>query len=151
MSDSDPYDGWSLSDRLQMLAFEAELAELAHLPRSLITAVWNVFDRFPSMMWEPTDAIDREVRAWMKAKGWEVTRTNYDSDRKVYAWGHDVRGGPSPTLRISRQVLESYLAFVLLYHLDDLKVAPAARTHHPDDSCMPTWSAIRLQLDSTLR
>jgi hypothetical protein len=40
-----------------------------------------------------------------------------------------VRGGPSPTLRISRQVLESYPAFVLLYHLDELKVARAMRAH----------------------
>jgi hypothetical protein len=34
----DPYAGWSLSDRLQLLAFEAELA---HLPRSLIAALWE--------------------------------------------------------------------------------------------------------------
>lgn len=33
MDELDPYASWSLSDRLQMLAFEAELA---HLPRSLI-------------------------------------------------------------------------------------------------------------------
>ena len=31
-----PYVEWSLSDRLRMLAFEAELA---HLPRSLISAI----------------------------------------------------------------------------------------------------------------
>jgi hypothetical protein len=37
----DPYAGWSLSDRLQMLAFEAELA---HLPRSLIAALWDAVD-----------------------------------------------------------------------------------------------------------
>jgi hypothetical protein len=30
-----------LSDRLQMLAFEAELA---HLPRPLISAIWQAFD-----------------------------------------------------------------------------------------------------------
>jgi hypothetical protein len=30
MAEPDPYAGWPLSDRLQMLAFEAELA---HLPR----------------------------------------------------------------------------------------------------------------------
>ena len=34
MPEPDPYACWSLSDRLQMLAFEAELA---HFPRSLIT------------------------------------------------------------------------------------------------------------------
>jgi hypothetical protein len=39
MAEPDPYAGWSLSDRLQMLAFEAELARL---PRSPITALWEV-------------------------------------------------------------------------------------------------------------
>ena len=37
----DPYVGWSLSDRLQLLAFEAELARL---PRGLITALWEAID-----------------------------------------------------------------------------------------------------------
>ncbi len=36
MAEPDPYADWSLSDPLQMLAFEAELA---YLPRSLITAI----------------------------------------------------------------------------------------------------------------
>jgi len=39
MTKADPYTGWSLYDRLQMLAFEAELA---NLPRSLIVAIWEV-------------------------------------------------------------------------------------------------------------
>jgi hypothetical protein len=65
----------------------------------------------------------------MEARGWEVTRVNYDPERKVYAWRHDVRGGPSATLRISRQVLESYPAFVIAYHLDQLKVAQAMQAH----------------------
>ena len=41
MAEPDPYAGWSLSDRLQLLAFEAELA---HLPRSPIAALWEVID-----------------------------------------------------------------------------------------------------------
>jgi hypothetical protein len=41
MAKPDPYAGWSLTDRFQLLAFEAELA---HLPRSLIAAVWEVID-----------------------------------------------------------------------------------------------------------
>jgi hypothetical protein len=49
--------------------------------------------------------MDQSVRAWMKAKGWEVTRTNYDFDREVHSWRHDVRGGPSPTLRVFFRVL----------------------------------------------
>jgi hypothetical protein len=54
----------------------------------------------------------------MKARGWEVTRTNYDFEREVYAWRHDQRGGNSPTLRISRQVLEDYPGFVVVHHLE---------------------------------
>ena len=42
MIERDPYNHWSLSGRLQMLAFEAELA---HLPRSLIAAVWDAVDQ----------------------------------------------------------------------------------------------------------
>jgi hypothetical protein len=79
------------------------------------------------MNWKPSDDVDRDVRSWMNAKGWNVTRVNYDSDRKIYTWRHDVRGGSSPTLRISRQLLEGYPAFVLLYRLDELKVARAMR------------------------
>ena len=41
----DPYAGWSLSYRLQMLAFEAELA---HLPRSLIAAIWEALGTLDS-------------------------------------------------------------------------------------------------------
>jgi len=28
----------------------------------------------------------------MKAEGWEVTTTDYDFDREVYAWRHKARG-----------------------------------------------------------
>ena len=37
MAESEPYATWSLSDRLQMLSE----AELAHLLRSLIAAIWE--------------------------------------------------------------------------------------------------------------
>jgi hypothetical protein len=124
----DPYRHLALSVRLQLLAFEAELA---HLPRSLISAVWDAFDTISAMTWKPGDDVNLEVRGWMKAKGWEVSRTSYDAEREVYAWRHNVRGGPSPTLRIARQVLEDCPAFVVVYHLDQLKVAQAMR-RHPD-------------------
>ena len=42
MSEPDPYASWSLSDRLQMFAFEAEAG---HLPRSLIAALWDLIAR----------------------------------------------------------------------------------------------------------
>src|SRR5215216_1274723 len=56
-----------------MLAFEAELA---HLARSLIAAIWEVSDKFLTMIWRPSTDIDVEVRQRMKAKGWEVSRVN---------------------------------------------------------------------------
>lgn len=56
-----------------------------------------------------------------------LARTNYDPDRKLYALRHDVRAAPSPTLRISQQVLENYPAFPVLEHLDRLRVAATVR------------------------
>jgi hypothetical protein len=61
--------------------------------------------------------------------GWEVTATDYHFDQEVYSWRHQQRGGNSPTLRITRYVLEHNPAFVVLYHLDRLNVARAIRQH----------------------
>jgi hypothetical protein len=63
----------------------------------------------------------------MNAKGWEVTATDYHFDQEVYSWRHEQPGGKSPTLRITRAVLEDYPAFALIYHLDRLNVARAIR------------------------
>jgi hypothetical protein len=145
MPEADPYANWSLSDRLQMLAFEAELP---HLPRSLIPAIWVAFDTFRPM-WKPTEEHDKEIRRWMQSKGWEVTRTNYDFDREICAWRHDVRDGPSPTLRISRQVLEDYPAFVVIHHLDQLKVASAMRAY-PEAQLVLTQKGLQVSLDQIL-
>jgi len=30
------------------------------------------------MTWKPSEHVDQSVREWIKAKDWEVTRTNYD-------------------------------------------------------------------------
>jgi len=50
------------------------------------------------MSWTPSEDIDRETRRRMKAKGWEVNcRPEYDFDREVYAWRHELRGGRSPS------------------------------------------------------
>ena len=39
------------------------------------------------MTWQPSEDMDREIRRWMKAKGWEVNcRPEYDFDREIYAW-----------------------------------------------------------------
>jgi hypothetical protein len=82
-----------------------------------------------NMTWKPTDYVDEQVRDWMRAKRWEVTATDYNFEQEVYSWRHQRPGGKSPTLRISRSVLEHNPAFVILYHLDRLKVAHAIRAN----------------------
>jgi hypothetical protein len=79
------------------------------------------------MTWKPTDHVNEQVRGWMRAKRWEVTATDYHFEQEVYSWRHQQPGGKSPTLRIARSVLERNPAFVILYHLDQLKVARAIR------------------------
>jgi hypothetical protein len=79
------------------------------------------------MTWKPTANMDEKIREWMKAKGWDVTATDYHFDQEIYAWRHQQRGGKSPTLRITRHVLEHFPAFAILHHLDRLKVAAAIR------------------------
>lgn len=79
------------------------------------------------MTWKPTADMDREIRRWMKAQGWEVNRTDYGARSRVFAWRQEVRGGASPTLRISRKVLEEYPPFAVAELLDRLKVAAAIR------------------------
>jgi hypothetical protein len=79
------------------------------------------------MAWKPSKEHNNAIRRWVAAKGWEVTRTNNNLRRETFAWRNDVRGTPSPTLRICRKVLEDYPAFIVLHHLDELKVAQAIR------------------------
>jgi hypothetical protein len=79
-------------------------------------------------IWGPTEDTDEKVRRWMKAKGWEVTSTDYDSEAGVYAWRRELAGSNSPTLRIARSVLEDYPAFALVEILDNLRVAGAIKT-----------------------
>ena len=62
MTEPDPYLGWSLADRLQMLAFEAELT---HLPRSLIETIWTAprqprLARFSAPARPVVAAVDRD-------------------------------------------------------------------------------------------
>jgi hypothetical protein len=79
------------------------------------------------MTWKPSVYMDEEIRRWMKAKGWMVNRTQYGARSRVYAWRREVGGGPYPTLRISRKVLEDYPPLVVTEFLDRLKVAAAIR------------------------
>jgi hypothetical protein len=79
------------------------------------------------MTWNLSAYIDDQVRTWMKERGWEVSRTDYDFGSKVYSWRHSAPGGKSLTLRITGQVLDEYPAFAVLYYLDILRVAAAMR------------------------
>ena len=63
MYSADPYIGWSLSDRFQMLAFEAKLS---NLPCSLISAIWeaqNYLSWIDSTDGQPNPRLERESRA----------------------------------------------------------------------------------------
>ena len=79
------------------------------------------------MRWKPPDEHDREIRRWMDSKGWKVTGTHYDFSRELYAWRHELSGGKSPTLWISQKVLEDFPAFIVIHHLEELRVAQAIR------------------------
>jgi hypothetical protein len=82
------------------------------------------------MSWKPSEDHDHEIRHWMKSRAWPVTRTNYDSEREIYAWRHELRGGKSPTLRISRGILEDYPAFIVAYHLNTDEEFVVSLTDH---------------------
>ena len=79
------------------------------------------------MSWKPTEDRDEQIRDWMKGKGWDVSITNYDFTKEVYAWRQELPGGKSPTLRITQSVLEDYPAFVIPEILDRLNVAAAIK------------------------
>jgi hypothetical protein len=76
--------------------------------------------------WKPSPEHDNEIRRWMKAKGWEVNRTEYDPDRELYIWRHQGQR-PERALRITREVLEAYPASAVVAHLQRLGVAHAIR------------------------
>jgi len=76
-------------------------------------------------------------------------RPEYDFDREVYAWRHEVRGGKSPTLRIERKVLEDYPAFAVLHHLDRLRVAAAIRAR-PDAHFVIVQDGSKVTLEEAL-
>lgn len=102
------------------------------------------------MTWRPTAYIDEEIRRWMKAKGWEVNcRPEYDFDREVYVWRHEVPGAPSPTLRISQKVLQDYPPFAVVELLDRLKVTAAIRAR-PDARYVVVQNGLRVTLEEAL-
>lgn len=101
------------------------------------------------MSWEPTKDVDTEVRQWMKAKGWQVTGTEYDFERKIYTWkALSIRSGHSPTISISQQVLVDFPAFAILEHLYRLNVADAIR-RRPDAVYVVVQNGLEVTLEET--
>ena len=80
------------------------------------------------MTWQRFEHTDPEIRRWIKTQGWELLgRSEYDAGTKIHTWRFKLRGGKSSSLGISRQILEDYPAFIVLYHLDTLNAAAAIR------------------------
>ncbi len=77
--------------------------------------------------WMPPAALDAKIREWMKAQGYAVNSTRYYFDEAVYAWRHEEHEG-SPTLWITRAVLEHHDPTELVAHLDRLNVAARMRS-----------------------
>jgi len=71
--------------------------------------------------------MDAKIREWMKAQGYAVNSTRYYAEEEVYAWRHEEQLG-SPTLWITRAVLERYDPSDLVTHLDRLAVAARMRS-----------------------
>lgn len=77
--------------------------------------------------WAPPAAMDAKIRQWMRAHGYTVNSTRYYAEDEVYAWRHEEQEG-SPTLWITRAVIERYEPADLAEHLDRLKVAARMRS-----------------------
>lgn len=77
--------------------------------------------------WTPSAEMDAKIREWMKDQGYPVNSTRYYFDDEVYAWRHQEQLG-SPTLWITRAVLEQCDSTELCAHLDRLHVAARMRS-----------------------
>jgi hypothetical protein len=93
--------------------------------------------------WTPPAAMDAKIREWMKAQGYTVNSTRYYSDEEVYAWRHEEQEG-SPTLWITRAVIEHYDPVDLVAGLDQLNVASRMRSK-------PKARFVVVERDSELR
>jgi hypothetical protein len=80
----------------------------------------------PADEWTPPADLDAKVREWMKDHGWPVNSTRY-YEEGVYAWRHDLAGGGSPTLWITREAIEDQDSTTLMEELDRLGVADRIR------------------------
>lgn len=79
--------------------------------------------------WKPPEDFDEKIRAWMTAQGWTANSTRDYFDEEVYAWRQDTSSGSSPTLWISRAVIETHKASHVVRELDRLGIADRMRSH----------------------
>jgi DNA-binding transcriptional ArsR family regulator len=80
------------------------------------------------MTWKPKPDIDENVRQWMKAKGWEVNRTEHGARSRVYAWRHEVRGKHADPSHLTRSP-RGLPPLALMEHLARLRAAAAISAH----------------------
>jgi hypothetical protein len=90
--------------------------------------------------WKPPAEFDAQIRQWMTAQGWTANSTRDYFDEEVYAWRHDTSSGSSPTLWITRSVIEKHKAPHVIEQLDRLGVADRMRTN-PKGRFMVTQAA----------
>jgi hypothetical protein len=79
--------------------------------------------------WKLPADFDAKIREWMTNQGWTANSTRDYFDEEVYAWRHDTSSGSSPTLWISRRVIEDYPVSQVIEHLGRLGVADRMRSH----------------------
>jgi hypothetical protein len=78
--------------------------------------------------WHPPADFDAKIREWMAGQGWKANSTRDYFDEEVYAWRHDTSSGSSPTLWISRALIEDRQGTEVVEHLDRLGVAERMRS-----------------------
>ena len=79
--------------------------------------------------WKPPADFDARIREWMTAQGWTTNATRDYFDEEVYAWRQDTSTGSSPTLWITRSVIEKHEATHVTRELDRLDVADRMRSN----------------------
>ena len=100
--------------------------------------------------WKPPAEFDEKIRAWMTAQGWTANSTRDYFDEEVYAWRQDTSSGSSPTLWITRSVIEKHKASHVIRELDRLDVAERMRSN-PKSRFMVTQEAGQIVIKSWRR
>ena len=73
--------------------------------------------------WKLPAGFDAKIREWTASHGWTANSTRDYLDEEVYAWRQDTGSGSSPTLWITRSVIDQYQASTVVEQLDQLGVA----------------------------